>query len=518
MNPLSKYCDTHAHLIFHQFDNDKEEVIKRAFDSGVSRIVCVGVDIESSKKCIELSETDARIWASAGIHPNEVEKTYEKDFDEIRRLAYHPKIVAIGETGLDYYREKTSREKQRKAFKRHIEIVRELELPLIIHIREAHEEALEIINEEKYYHGVMHAFSGNRDFLQEAIRKEFYIGLGGPITFENYEKKELIKEIPEENILTETDCPYLSPHPYRGKRNEPARVILVAKRIAKIKGKEEAEIVRTIAGNTARLFGFTNPAQRQSREKLSQTFLKNKGIVEKIALLVEENKIILEIGAGKGILTKALSQKAKRLIAVELDEEKAITLSEEKLPNTIVINKDILSIDIARVSRYYEEKISVFGNIPYSITSPILFWLLQNKEGFDKAIIMVQKEVAARLLAKPRTKEYGIPTVILGRSFHLKKKFDVSPGSFLPKPKVFSTVIELKTRGQEVLPGIEKAIFTRIVRNAFAHRRKKVITNLRAVSTEIDWEKELANIGKGTNTRAEELTIEDFCRLAEKLQ
>ncbi len=506
-------CDSHAHLDFEQFDSDRDDVIARAFDAGVARIVNVGVDIKSSKRSIRLAESDVRIWAAVGVHPHEVSKAPNRWLETLAKLASHPKVVAVGEIGLDFYRDISPREAQERAFAEQIRLAKSLDLPIIVHIRNAHARAKEILEREGYRRGVLHAFSGDEAFLKWALEKGFYVGFGGPITFKNYRKHHIVAQTPLSRLLVETDCPYLSPHPYRGRRNEPARVVLVAQKVAEVHGCGIEAVARATTENASKLFGFASPYLHRGRKAMGQNFLVNAGVAEKIAESTGEGELVVEIGPGRGILTKMLAERFNRVVAVELDEELAAQVQNLK-PNLLVVNKDILLFDLAGAERYYGHKPVVAGNIPYSITSPILFWLVRQRQSLRRAILMVQREVAERLVAPPKTKEYGIPTVILRRYFEVKKLFPVSAGSFSPAPKVSSAVVSLVPREEPICPEVDDKLFASVVRSAFAHRRKLLVTNLRDAFPTVDWNEALRKLKLPQNARGEALSVECFCKLA----
>ncbi|RKZ33937.1 ribosomal RNA small subunit methyltransferase A [bacterium] len=515
---MPKYCDTHTHLDFHQFDVDREETIQRAFSTDVVRIINIGVDLDSSIRSIELAERYPQIWCAVGIHPHDVQNQPTGWLNTLEKLAYHPKVVAIGEIGLDFYRDISPRESQIEAFARQIMLAQKLELPMIIHIRDAHKQARQIMENIGYYYGVFHAYSGDEDFLEWALDKNMNIGFGGPITFKNYRKHHLIKKTPIEKIFLETDCPYLSPHPYRGKRNEPSLIPTIAEKVSELKNIPMERVAKATTENAVRLFGFPSPYMKMGKKYLGQNFLTNSGVAQKIANLAGTGKLALEIGAGKGIITNILTPNFDRVIAVELDEYIALQ-ADEKIdsPNCFVLQQDILKLNLVRLSKYYQTRITLVGNIPYSITTPILFWALKHIDGVKSAIFTIQREVGERICAQPGTKDYGIPTVILNRYFEINKEFTISPGSFFPVPQITSIVVKLSPRAEPIIPELDHDKFSNLVHCAFAKRRKKLISNLQDVSEHIDWKKILQDLGYGENVRAEQISVQAFCRLASHL-
>lgn len=249
--------DTHAHLNAWQFSDDLPEVIDRALQEGVGYMVVVGFDRPTIEKAMELIEEYDFLYASIGWHPVDAIDMTDEDLKWIEELAAHPKVVAIGETGLDYHWDKSPADVQKEVFRKQIRLAKRLKLPLVIHNREATGDIIEILKEENAAEvgGIMHCFSGSAETAAECLKMNFYISLGGPVTFKNARKpKEVAKAIPLDRLLVETDCPYLAPHPYRGKRNEPAYVKLVAEEIAALKGLSFEEVAGATTENAKRIF------------------------------------------------------------------------------------------------------------------------------------------------------------------------------------------------------------------------------------------------------------------------
>lgn len=251
--------DTHTHVNAEQFNEDRDEVIQRALEAGVSRMAVVGCDRETIESAIALSEEHDFIYAVVGWHPVDAIDITEEDFQRIEQLAAHPKVIALGEMGLDYHWDKSPKDIQASVFKRQIEIAKRVDLPIVIHNREATEDIIEILKEEAASEvgGIMHCFSSGLDEAKQCLDMNFFISFGGPVTFKNGQlAKEVAKEVPLDRLLIETDCPFLSPHPFRGKRNEPARVKLVAETIAELKGMEFERLAQITSDNANRLFGI----------------------------------------------------------------------------------------------------------------------------------------------------------------------------------------------------------------------------------------------------------------------
>lgn len=250
--------DTHTHLNDKQFAEDRDEVIRRAREEyGVSWMLNVGYNRETIKTSLELAEKYDFIYSSVGWHPTDANSYQKEDLNFLRELTTHPKVVALGEMGLDYYWDTSPKDVQAHVFREQIRLAREVKLPIIIHDRDAHEDVINILRSEhaEEVGGVMHCFGGDEKIMEAALEMNFYIGLGGPVTFKNAKlPKEIARLIPEERLLLETDCPYLAPHPYRGKRNETGYVRLVAEQIAEIRGLSVEDLAQITTNNAKRLF------------------------------------------------------------------------------------------------------------------------------------------------------------------------------------------------------------------------------------------------------------------------
>lgn len=245
--------DTHCHLQEEEFDRDREEVIQRALDAGVDEILICGYDIPSSEKAIQLAQKRNGLYASCGIHPHSARELTPESLATLRKLA--KSTVAIGEIGLDFYRNLSPRETQVKAFKTQVELARDLGLPIIVHLRKAHSTAIDILKElGGRYKGVMHCFSGGLSDAVEALKLGFYISFSGSITFNSQRLEQVLRVVPEDRLLIETDAPYLAPVPYRGKRNEPAHLRLICDKVAIIRGITYEDMARITRVNGRVLF------------------------------------------------------------------------------------------------------------------------------------------------------------------------------------------------------------------------------------------------------------------------
>ncbi|USK75129.1 TatD family hydrolase [Peribacillus frigoritolerans] len=251
--------DTHVHVNAEQFNEDLEDVLERAKEAGVHNMVVVGFDRPTIIRAMELIETYDFMYAAVGWHPVDAIDMTEDDLQWIEELSNHPKVVAIGEMGLDYHWDKSPKDVQMEVFRKQIRLAKKVGLPIIIHNREATADIVNILKEEEASRvgGIMHCFSGSAETALECINMNFYISLGGPVTFKNAKKpKEVAAAVPLDRLLIETDCPYLAPHPYRGKRNEPSYVKLVAEQIAEIKQLTIEEVSQATTENAKKLFGI----------------------------------------------------------------------------------------------------------------------------------------------------------------------------------------------------------------------------------------------------------------------
>lgn len=281
------FFDSHCHLTAEQFDADRDAVIQRARDAGVTHMLTLATDVTSSRAAIALAEKYEGVYAAVGIHPESVTQAAQDDLSRIRELAQHPRVVAIGEIGLDYYWDKTTAALQQDWFEKQLELATELNLPVAVHDREAHEKIIETLQRafrrpdyrenprpgsptvsvsppvadvrnaprSEPIHGVLHAFSGNLEMARAAFALGFSVSFGGPVTFKNNRHApDLIRALSLDKVLIETDSPFLAPHPYRGKRNEPANTRLVAERIAELLESSLEDVAAQTTRNAGHLF------------------------------------------------------------------------------------------------------------------------------------------------------------------------------------------------------------------------------------------------------------------------
>lgn len=250
--------DSHLHLDDSAFDPDREEVIRRGIESGISFMMNVGVDLETSVASVKLAEKYDRIFAAVGIHPHEVSEAEEEDLETLVELVSHPKVLAWGEIGLDFYREISPPRLQREWFIRQLHIAKRLGVPVIIHCRNAHKEVLEIIKgEAEGIKGVFHCFSGTKEDSRKVLDMGFNISISGAVTFHNARKLlEVVSYVPLDRLMVETDSPYISPEPFRGRRNEPMYLTWITRKIAEIKAISFEEVSRITSENAISSYGL----------------------------------------------------------------------------------------------------------------------------------------------------------------------------------------------------------------------------------------------------------------------
>jgi TatD DNase family protein len=254
--------DTHCHLEMPQFGDNVDEVIKRAAEAGVKTMITIGSDLESSRQAIALSEKHASIYCTVGIHPHDAKDLTPENLKQLEKLTAHAKVVAAGETGLDYHYDHSPRKVQREAFARQLSLAVEKNMPAVVHSREAHEDTLRILRESGIKKGVMHCFSGSMEMAEAAMGMGLYISIAGPVTFKKASKlKEVARSVPDDYLLIETDAPYLAPSPMRGKRNEPAYIVHTAEEIAKLRDLTPEDVARITTLNAQRLFGLPGIAE-----------------------------------------------------------------------------------------------------------------------------------------------------------------------------------------------------------------------------------------------------------------
>lgn len=261
-----RLVDTHAHLYLDRFDEDREEMLDRARAVGVTAFFLPAIDVASIHAALELASRHADIWVMAALHPSETRDATEADFEAVETLSSEARVVAIGETGLDYYWDRTFDGKQHEMLRRHIRLAVDRDLPLVFHNREAHDDLVRILREEKSvsphperFRGIFHCFGGLPAHAVDVLDLGFHVGLGGSLTFRNGGVPDAVRDVPLDRIVLETDAPFLAPVPHRGKRNEPAHIALVASFLAGLRGLDVDEVANVTTANAERLFAVGFP-------------------------------------------------------------------------------------------------------------------------------------------------------------------------------------------------------------------------------------------------------------------
>ncbi len=254
---LPGIIDSHAHITMDPLSGDRDGVLQRAREAGVSHMLTIGTTLEESRQALATARAIPEVSCTVGVHPHDVETLADGDLDAIRALAAAPEVVAIGEIGLDFYYEHSPREIQKDWFRRQMGLAAELNLPVVLHSREAEAETEAILREFPSVSGVLHCFSSGPELARAGLELGYYISFSGIVTFNKADEvRAVAAEVPLERMLVETDCPYLTPAPFRGKTNEPAYVTLVARKIAEIKGVPVEQVVEATSANTRKLFGL----------------------------------------------------------------------------------------------------------------------------------------------------------------------------------------------------------------------------------------------------------------------
>ncbi|HBS91064.1 MAG TPA: hydrolase TatD [Erysipelotrichaceae bacterium] len=250
------WIDTHTHLLDEALVSELDELISKAQEQGVSRFLVVAIDLKQAEEGIKLCEKYPQVDLAVGFHPSDIETIQDNDFEKLEEYLIHPRVVAVGEIGLDFYWHQHNKEEQKEIFIKQIELANKYQLPIIVHMREATEQTFEVLKTHvPAYSGMMHCYSGSAEMAAEFVKIGMHISLGGPVTFKNARvPKEVAKVVPLDKLHIETDSPYLTPHPFRGKRNDSSYLPLVGKEIAFLREMEENALKRALSDNYTRLF------------------------------------------------------------------------------------------------------------------------------------------------------------------------------------------------------------------------------------------------------------------------
>jgi len=260
-----RWTDTHCHLNHEQLLPDWETVLFRAHQAGVERLILIGYDLPSSERAVRLAEQSSALWAAVGIHPHDATRCTPEALTRLRELSQHPRVVAIGEIGLDFYHDLSPREAQYDALHAQLTLAQEQGLPVVIHCREAYDPLLDVLKQYPRVRGVLHCFSGTKAHAERGLAMGYYLGIGGIITFKNAEAlRAVVQTVPRDRLLLETDAPYLAPHPYRGERNEPAYLPLIAQTVANLWNLALEELSALTETSVNTLLPQTMPSKRSA--------------------------------------------------------------------------------------------------------------------------------------------------------------------------------------------------------------------------------------------------------------
>jgi TatD DNase family protein len=250
--------DTHTHLHFPDFDADRDEMLARARQAGVRRMLTIGTDVPTSRAAVDIAGREPDVWASVGVHPHDAAEAHDSVLAEVERLALEPRVVAVGEIGLDFFRNLSPRDAQERVLRRMLDVARRTRKPVVVHCRDAHAETLAILAEERVgeVRGIMHCFSGDVEIARRCLELGLLISLAGPVTYPNARAlPDVARFVPADRLVLETDCPYLPPQGHRGRRNEPAYLTVTAARVAELRGEKVEETARRSSDNARTLLG-----------------------------------------------------------------------------------------------------------------------------------------------------------------------------------------------------------------------------------------------------------------------
>ena len=346
--------DTHCHLYYDNLFENLDQVLGRARDQGVTKFICVGTNLSDSKKSLTISNKYEGVFASVGIHPHDSKDAPDNFVEEIYDLMKHKNIVALGEMGLDYFRNLSEPKIQKRVFRAQLGIAKTLNKPVILHNRDADNDLLKILSEYPDVKGIAHCFSSTLEVAERLVSLGYFISFSGNITYKNSHLPQVARKVPLNRLLIETDCPFLSPHPHRGKTNEPSRVRLVAEKLAEIHSMPLKRMTKITSKKCRKNIWTIIVMALKSREhpfrkKWGQNFLIDKNLLEKIARTIspEYSDCFLEIGPGDGSLTELIYPYTSSMIAVEIDPLLVNNLKSKPILNGLdIMHGDILSINI----------------------------------------------------------------------------------------------------------------------------------------------------------------------------
>ena len=478
--------DTHCHLDV--CEPPDEELVAQARAVGVRRLATIGMDGPSIERALAAANRFDDVIAVVGRHPNSAEGFGDADLAEIERAAADPRVRAIGETGLDYFRDHAPHEDQRRAFEAQVDLAQRLGLPLVVHTRAAEEDTFDVLRERaEGLTVIMHCFS-TPDRVEECVERGWLCSFAGNVTYRNAtDLQEAARAVPNELLLVETDSPFLAPQPLRGKPNEPANVVTTAEFVADLRGVGYTELERDRgAQRGARLRLVSAPAPRQAslrrmrefgvrpNRELGQNFLIDDNILGVIgrAAELEAGDVVLEVGGGLGVLSEYLAERVGHLHVVEVDRSLQPALDDALAPfaNATLHVADAVGLDLGALD---PAPVKVVANLPYGVAATVLLKSLEELPHARLWVAMVQREVGERLAAGPGSKTYGVTSVLAQLASEVRVERRVPRTVFHPVPNVESALVVLRRTGP--WPGAQVAAF---VHAAFAHRRKALAGSL----------------------------------------
>ena len=542
--------DSHTHL--DHSEEDAESLVREARQAGVGLIVQSGINLASSQYSVKAAERYQEVFATVGFHPQESGKLDDEQMAGIEELTAHPRVVAVGETGFDFCHDYWPHQQQEDVFLRHLDLARRAGLPVVIHTRDADDATLAVLAEHASdLTVILHCFSLPQS-LDEVVARGYYTSFAGNVTYKNaVPLQEAARAVPEHLLLMETDAPWLTPVPFRGKRNRPALVAHVYDFVAALRRVRVDELAEQVEANARRAFpgwpsragvehgdGVPTPdagsRTRQTslarlaefgitpKRDLGQNFLIDDNILGVILAQLEcdPNDVILEVGAGLGVLTDALAAVSRHVHAFEVDRSLEAAL--------VATLGDALTVE-SRVSLHFQDVLRApleeldpsptlcASNLPYSIAGPFIVESLQRLPGVRRYCVMVQREVAERIAAAPGSKTYGILSVWVQLYARVVRSRPLSRSIFYPQPHVDSSLLVLDRLPGGRLPACDPVLLKAVIQAAFGQRRK-TLANALAAGLDLPRERALALVeaaGAPAAVRAERLTPGQFVKLAE---
>jgi TatD DNase family protein len=510
--------DSHCHL---EMLDDARVAVQAARNVGVEHVVSIGIDLPTSRQAVAFARELPGVFATVALHPHEAHTLSDELLAELESLAAEPRVVAVGECGLDFFRDLSPRDAQRRAFSAQIALARRAGLPLVVHVREAGDEAMaQLAAEADGLTVIMHCFSLPQH-LDECNARGYYASFAGNVTYKNAgDLRDAAARVREDRIMVETDAPFLSPVPNRGKANTPAWVRHTAALVAELRGWSADELADVTTANARRAFALPDeeqpavaehgaptgaagdrgrPPRPKALHRYGQNHLVDRNILRVIIeqAAVTPDDVVLEVGAAGGLLTRPLLEQAGVVHAFEIDARWLPRLRElaRERPQLVLHPGDALKADLSALD---PPPTALVANLAYNIAIPLVMTSLTALPSVQRWAVMVQKELGDRLFAAPRTKAYAAVSVLTQLACRLEKARPVPPSAFRPQPRVDSSFITFVRRAPAARPvgagptaagstgeagdgapsAAEYAAVSRLVRIAFGQRRKTLANSL----------------------------------------